>query len=498
METKKSPRAVIKQIFASGKLTFIAVIFSIAAISAVINVFENRITFDDFSLMGFDVDLVKLLGKDAFEMLDTIADTIFIVSLIGVMPKVLIAVAFWLLKVGAKEGTSSTKISLIGLDFFKFNYLYDAMMMAFAMIGVLLAGILIIPNLGGSVGLILLALVLTLLFLYVFFRYSTNFLLMLIGVSNTMRTDVNFVIKSKQVIVFNYILAVCWILSSFGNGIWGIIVGICDALCIIFVNRMFAAFNREYGYATKEETKAFAEKVKTDPAYQEYASVLSIAPTYSAASKPSFGKTYRNLMFGCSVVSADGYRSETEQTATPAQNTASQPAKKQLYTRRPDCTDLLDVRMLTLFDPQTAIADPRYVLLGERKFHKQQAPVELRSAEVVKDTLSEKKILRLAFENASPLGVTKIKCKIVPKTNESSSIGILNEVAFEANAAPRTEFGKEYGILLPDETTCGSITVTYIEFADGMFRDKDGEEFLFSTQEKTEFDTGLYLSVMRK
>ena len=65
------------------------------------------------------------------------------------------------------------------------------------------------------------------------------------------------------------------------------------------------------------------------------------------------------------------------------------------------------------------------------------------------------------------------------------------------NRISGSTFGAEYGLILPDNTTCGNIKVTYVEFADGMFRDKEGGEVFFSTKEKAEFDTNLYLSAMK-
>ena len=151
-----------------------------------------------------------------------------------------------------------------------------------------------------------------------------------------------------------------------------------------------------------------------------------------------------------------------------------------------------------MFSADETVADARYSLNGERAYAKGTDPVTLAWAQVIMDGISEKKILRTAFVNNAPVTIKEIKFTVIPKTNESSSLGIFKNVTLACEASTGDVFGAEYGLILPDNTTCGSIKVTYVEFADGMFRDKEGGEVFFSTQEKTEFDAKLYLSVMKK
>jgi len=515
MEKKHSPAQAVKQILSSGKLTFICIIFSIAAIAAIGDVIENRIDFSDFEIFGFSIDLGKWIGYEAFEMLTTISDILFVFAIIGILPTILSAVAFWLVKVGSAAGDKCTKTALLGLNFFKIKFFYEVVTAILMLCIVGIIGIFAVVGLMGSGSGLLVAVVglaLVLGYYYILLKYNTNFLVMLMGASNTLRTNINMVTKSGMVIVFNYIAAVWLILTSFGGGIWGFIVGICDALCIIFVNRLFANYDSLYGYAKKEETKVTMERVANDPALERTAVALGIPRKYSknpAEQKPSIMTALKKTIFGMQVAYIDDetpYTPTINTYAQPAQNTASQtatqssaaPAAPKTYTRAADITDELTARYLALFSADEALADSRYQVCGERAFAKGTEPVTLAWAQVIVDGVSEKKILRTAFVNNAPVAVKEIKFTVIPKTNESSSLGIFKNVTLSCNAGTTDVFGAEFGLILPDNTTCGSIKVTYVEFADGMFRDKEGGEVFFSTEEKAEYDTQLYLSVMKK
>ena len=510
MEKKYSPSQALKQVLSSGMLTFICVVFTIAAAAGIGDAFANRIDLTQLSIAGFDLDLGQLLGSEIGSILGTISNVIFAITLIGLLPTVLTAVAFWLVKTGAKEGEGKIKLSLLGFNLFKIKFFYEVIMAILALILIGIIGIFVLigsfsSGSGTAIGVVVVCLALVIGYFGIYYRYNLNFLFMLMGASNSLRTNANLLTKSGMVIGFNYVGAIFIFIGSFGNGFWGLAAGICKGLCIIFVNRLFASYDQLCGYATKEDVKAIMERVKTDPALERTALALGVARDYTpeAEQKPSIMGVMKNLMFGTSIAYIDD-----ETPYTPAENTAtapaaatyanrSAPAQQKTYTRAADITDELTARHLALFTKNEVIADNRYQICGERAYAQSGDPVAVSWAQVVVDGISEKKILRIAFSNNAPITVKEIKFTVTPKTNESSALGIFKNVTLACAAETGSTFGAEYGLILPDNTTCGSIKVTYVEFADGMFRDKEGGEVFFSTKEKAEFDTNLYLSAMK-
>ena len=514
MANKQSPAATIKQILGSGKILFICIMCTIAALAAFGNVLDNHLDFDNIEIFGQEIKLGELIGYEGVELLNLISDAIFIFGIIGMLPKLLVAIAFWLVKIGSKEGDKNTKTALLGFNFFKINFMYKAVTQILGLFVIGLLGIFIIIGTISAgisnptvilVEIVLLALVIG--YFYFFFKYNSNYVSMLIGATQTLRTNVNLVVKSNQVIIFNYIVAIYLIISSFGNGIWGIIAGVCDALCIIFVNRCFANFAEICGYAQPNEAKEIMERVKTDPSLEKTAKALGVARTYSSdplEQKPPISKFFINSMFGLSVAYIDDpvpYTHPhaetktidfTESTDTEQKSSIVSP----VYKRRVDITDELTIRFLALFSGDTKIEDARYTVVGERNFCKSSIPISPFTMQVVEDSISEKKLLRIIFKNNSSETVKEIKFNVIPKTNESSALGVYKSVSVECSAQSGECFGGENGLILPDDATCGAVLIAYVEFADGMFRDKVSEEFYFSTNEKVEFDTKLYLSSM--
>jgi len=519
-EQRHSPAAAIKKILGSGKITFICIMFTIAALAAFGDVMDNHLDFDEFEVFGQEVDLGKLIGYEGVELLNMISDAIFILGIIGMLPKLLVAIAFWMIRSGSGEGEKCNKNAILGFNFFKINFMYKAVIQMLGLTVIGLVGIIIIiGTLSGSVDATVIlievvALALVIGYFYFFFKYNTNYVAMLSGVTMTLRTNVNVVVKSNQVIVFNYIVAIYLIISSFGNGIWGLVAGVLDALSIIFVNRCFAEFDNIFGYATPEKSKAVIERLRTDPSLEKTAIALGVGREYASDpmdQKPPVMKFFKNMMFGLSVAYIDdvGASATVKTAAKPstassagnegsAVNAAKVTPATVRYDRAPDSNEELTAKLLPLFSEASEISDKRYSTVGKRSFFRTSYPVELRSAEVAVDSLSEKKILRLIFENASPERVSRIKLTLIPKSNEGSAIGVMKNVTYECDADKGDRFGGTYGLILPDNATCGTVRVTYVEFADGLYRDKAGEESYFSTDEKTEFDTKLYLSVMSR
>ena len=503
-EKKGSPIATIKGIFGSSKILFICIVYTIAVIGNVVQKFEDRIDFEGMEFFG--IKLSDVIGAELVGMLQTVSNVLFAISLISLMPMVLMAVGYWLIKKGAGEGNGNTRCALVALDFFKYNLLYQAFMKISLAFGALVLGLFGAVSLfsAGSAGiglLVLVAVVLVDLVLLLLFRYYTNFTSMLVGVSNTLRTGVNLVTRSRMVMTFNIISAIWIILTSLGNGIIAILAAVADALCLIFINRCFNDYENECGYADKDENAAVMERIKTDPALARTASALGITqitPEQAADGvKPTLSfKGIANLLFGLSIAPID--EADLSSPTYDDRSGENRPSGSQVggsaYTTPANPNGPVreaEYRVLSLFDNDVEQLDRRYSLLGSTSFGSAAAcPVMLKSAAVVKDQVSEKSILRLAFNNASVCAIKKVCLDIVPKTNADAPICIYKNVAltFDTPVASGEDFGACFGVILPDDATCGSVKITYVEFDDGLYWDKQSAENDFVTDEKRDFD----------
>ena len=138
-EKKGSPIATIKGIFGSSKILFICIVYTIAVIGNVVQKFEDRIDFEGMEFFG--ISLSEIVGPELVGMLQTVSNVLFAISLISLMPMVLMAVGYWLIKKGAGEGNGNTRCALIALDFFKYNLLYQAFMKISLAFGALVLGL---------------------------------------------------------------------------------------------------------------------------------------------------------------------------------------------------------------------------------------------------------------------------------------------------------------------------------------------------------------------
>ena len=506
-EKKSSPIATIKGIFGSSKILFICIVYTVAVVSNIIQKFEDRIDFKGMSFFG--ISLSDVIGSDMVEMLQTVSNVLFVISLISLLPKALMAVGYWLIKKGAGEGNGNTRSALIALDFFKYNLLYQAcmkVMLAF-LIGVIgvFGAYLSFSNGASGVGFVILIAAAVVVGILVFmFKYYTGFMSMLVGVSNTLRTGVNLVMRSRLVFVVNVLSAIWIVLTSFGNGFIAILAGVADALCLIFINRCFVDFENVCGYANKEDNAEVMERIKTDPSLAKTADALGIqqiTPEESAQGvKPTLSlKGIAMLLFGLSIAPIDEageYDAHTERpTATYTADrtlrsatgaSAATVARPQSYAPPKEA----EYRLLSLFANDPAVLDRRYTLLGETEFVGSVCPVELRSAAVVKDQVSEKNILRLSFANTSVCSVKKVLFDIVPQSNTEEKLCIYKNVGLpiENVVASGESFGTCFGVILPDAATNGIVKITYVEFDDGLYWDKQSDEKLFLTDEKRAHD----------
>ena len=499
-EKKGSPIAAIKGIFGSSKILFICIVYTISVIGNIAQKFEDRIDFEGMSIFGFS--LSELLGAELVGMLQTVANALFVISLISLLPMVLITVGYWLIRKGAGEGNGNTRCALIALDFFKYNLLYQACMKAILMFLVGVLGIFgaYLGFSSGSAGiglLVIIAAAVVIGVLVLMFKYYTGFISMLLGVSNTLRTGINLVTRSKIVFVFNVLSAVWMVLTALGGGFFSIVAAVAGALCLIFINRCFMDFEQIYGYADADETTAVVKRIRTEPALAKTADALGIVqvtPEEDAAGvkKPMSFMGIVKLFFGLSIAPIDEAELSEEVVCTDVNDTDRYTPSKQKQTfHTPGALKEIGSKVLPLFDSDISVIDARYEALGSTELDKAiGCPVTIGCAAVLKDSVSEKKILRLKLENTSVCAVKKIIVEITTENNDAGSRHIIKNVAlsFESAIVSGGVFGANFGTVLPDDATCGSVKITCVEFDDGLCWDKNSDAVQFFTDEKRKYD----------
>ena len=499
-EKKGSPIAAIKGIFGSSKILFICIVYTISVIGNIAQKFEDRIDFEGMSIFGFS--LSELLGAELVGMLQTVANALFVISLISLLPMVLITVGYWLIRKGAGEGNGNTRCALIALDFFKYNLLYQACMKAILMFLVGVLGIFgaYLGFSSGSAGiglLVIIAAAVVIGVLVLMFKYYTGFISMLLGVSNTLRTGINLVTRSKIVFVFNVLSAVWMVLTALGGGFFSIVAAVAGALCLIFINRCFMDFEQTYGYADADETTAVVKRIRTEPALAKTADALGIVqvtPEEDAAGvkKPMSFMGIVKLFFGLSIAPIDEAELSEEVVCTDVNDTDRYTPSKQKQTfHTPGALKEIGSKVLPLFDSDISVIDARYEALGSTELDKAiGCPVTIGCAAVLKDSVSEKKILRLKLENTSVCAVKKIIVEITTENNDAGSRHIIKNVAlsFESAIVSGGVFGASFGTVLPDDATCGSVKITCVEFDDGLCWDKNSAAVQFFTDEKRKYD----------
>ena len=119
MNYQFNPIAAWKKVFASKKLLFISLFFSITVIAAVWLAFENKLDLTKFNIAGIEIKVADLLGEQIAGILSGISNILLIFSLLALLPQVLTAIALWLIKSGAGYGTEATKRANYGLTFIK-------------------------------------------------------------------------------------------------------------------------------------------------------------------------------------------------------------------------------------------------------------------------------------------------------------------------------------------------------------------------------------------
>ena len=133
-----------------------------------------------------------------------------------------------------------------------------------------------------------------------------------------------------------------------------------------------------------------------------------------------------------------------------------------------------------LFDENFNAKDnERFTLLKEFECTQDiDTPIKPAKFQILTDSITLKKILRMSWKNVSraPLSIIRINIK----ASNDNTEWLINNAEFDVskNTEGVTE---QYGIIIPDAADKCTVEITYVELADGLYWDKSGEYFSFST-----------------
>ncbi len=511
-QRQQTPVEVIKRIIASGKVMFITIIATIVAVLALIDVIVNRVDLAGYSIFGISIG--EILGAEITHILDTISTIIFVFSIIGILPTIMKAVGFWLIKQGVKDDYASQKKMHIGFLIIKIPLYYSAITSALFGVLLIIAGVILAID--TEVFLIMLIALLVSIYFLLITNYNMGFVQMLASATNTMRTGVNMVEKRTFVIVVNWISAIIAFLGVFDGGFLNIILCICDGLYLIFAVSVFSDFNNQYGYASKNALIELRKSFMTDPSYRNIALTIGYKenPLNPAELTMNFSGSFK-LLFGMQIPDEIAVRPNAAPRTAPVRNVAPAPQRtaapqravtpqSRVYSSAPiqsvvyDSDQKLDVHLLTLFGADMNAVDERFSSLGKKVFRGDlECPIKPTVAYVFKDSVTEKIILRMEFINKMSSAIKKIKYDVIPCTDDGAALGKISdiEVAFDTAVEKDGLMCAQKALVIPDDATNGSVKVTYVEFSDGLFWDKGSDEFYFTTDRKIDYDMNLYLSI---
>lgn len=491
----KSPAAYIKQLMGSGKIVFAAILMTVSAAALIYDQLQLLSYLEDskfFTLM-FISDTLGL-GFNGLEyepvtaIFSVVFDVLWFFGLVSIIPAVLGVISIWMIKSASASNRGATRRGLIGLNLFKINLIAQIVAYSLALVGVVIVTFIafgsgVFSGNGSVAGILLLVIAAIIIVLCLCIKYYADYFTLLLTVSHTLRTGKNLVTKSGYVVVLSWIIGIVTILSSLGGNGLDIVIGIADGLSLILIATCFSNYKNIFGWLDKQQLQTGLQEIALDPAWAGAAHALGF--TKADLDKLSQGQPVKgNLMytmFGTDI--ADGYDSVSSQPTNAAVAVQSSlravnsPASGLSYSV-PKTSPTLNYRMLPLFTADVNHLDERFTTLESRSFAGEYdypiVPVQL---SIIQDYVSEKKILRMAWKNDAPVTIKRACFNIYLKGKNAVDIGVFRDVSIALDQAAEngeTLFAK-YGIVLPEETENYSVEVTYVEFGDGLYRDKPGE-----------------------
>ena len=500
----KNPINALRKVFATKKMIFIAILLTIGAISALSGAISDSPDFTKFTvpIIDYEIDLLEIVGEEMGDVLTAITNLALVMSIIGVLPQLLAALALWFIYSGKADSDAAAKRACLGLNFIKLQSFIKILTMVSYAIAVGIVAVLAltvgsrIDESGNTVGIILGITALLIGYFVLVISYHSKLMTMMITVSNTLRTGVNQVRRFRLVTVLNVFFALYYIISSFSGSAWDIIAGICVGLVYFFLTFLFSNFRDICGWADVEETRKYMKSLASDPSRIETARVLGFEKVQTPngeAFMPTVKGIVTKQFFGTTL--SPIRRSEADGTLLVSDRIAATLVKNaDVVVNTPTRVDFsaaerIEPSVLPLFSDgcgerfnalDFSVSENRTV----------EGVLRLEDATVYRDFVSDKLILRLNFTNLSPVKTVGVRFAFSAEGDAGECLGIAENVLIKSDAS--TESGAqmlaELGVVLPDKTAKISATIKSLLFADGLSRDNVGLSFDVATKERLERD----------
>ncbi len=546
MQQNQSPIAAIKQICASKKMLYLSLVYTFVALCGSIAVFRSSIDLTAISILGLaDINLAEYLGRDLLDILRSFMQFLFVIQIIGILPDVLTAVSFWMIRSGTAPGNEASVRINRGLIVPRLLLFAKGLGKLFMGMGALILAIFAAVTLGSATAKIGPAMLVVLvgLLIFGFFAVGAFYYMglanILFGITRTLQTGKNVMTCGRFLRLFNWILAIVTILTAFGKAPLALITTLLEAAVYICIALLLSDIKQRMGFRTKEEAQAVFYTVLTTPAYAATADILGVARPLTPGEKADPKMVLRVIglsFFGTKVAPIEGelvaagegagktppaevapVTPSVEQpaaephgdepiithtsigftfsggssvsSAEPTTQIAAASTAQPVAVARPAvgadaAVSLLASQALCLFDARMEEIPDRYSVLGDTEYEcGAGCPLPLYRVQVLKDKISEKKLLRLAFY-APSVPVVGARMNILLGGVSGEAVGIIRDLCFTEEYLGEEMRTATLGFLLPDGVAVGEVTVTSVSLADGLDWEKGSTPYAFSVQKK--------------
>jgi hypothetical protein len=208
---------------------------------------------------GIDAETMAML-TDIQSVAGVIDSAILGAAIVALLPSILIAVGCLLLYMGVKKDNISMACN--GTLIFRILYTYNTVVCSLGIALVVICVIVLCATVSEVAALAIILGIIALIPLILVNTYYSKFAKMFKNLGISLRTDINVLKVYSIVTVFNWIAAICNIISavgSLGTNFLGSIGSLLTSIALIFVTAMFSEYKDEMGDPTKENIQAAKE-----------------------------------------------------------------------------------------------------------------------------------------------------------------------------------------------------------------------------------------------
>lgn len=477
---------VIRTKATSKKMLFIVIVFAVVAILTFITAitgFSFRELLD--APIIFNVSISEILKGSGIEnLVETAATTVDALltayRLVKWLPNLAVALSWFFIFFGAKR--ENPGLFSLGFLVFKIESFYQL----FSMTVVVLLGFVASIAIGLPVGLVLLVLILLVGSNILAFLYYFKVLKMSYAFSLTYKTGVNRVYVYKYILFYMMYYAVISFWGVLTGLIGGDVMGALSKLAIGLVYVFLFVLMREY---RDEVGNAEPQKVRDIALYRlEEKALGGAAPKAAAAPRAPRADGVRPAATPRPAVSRRvGKNAGARLSAAIAAVSDGESFA--------ESDEELQAKVIKLFDADAEVLSDSFVVLGKETYtEKKDNPASVVALQVVKDSISERKILRCTVRNHSSAVVSSVVLQIVPVGHLGNRLGVMNDVQIDAGTV---ESGQtclsEYGVILPDAFSAADVRIVKVVFDNGLYWDRGSESCTIASFEKKTFDKKLFM-----